>query len=267
MCMQISHEVPFSLLDSSRVFNDYDYALVHLFEEFPNYFNFFKESLNQGRQCILDNSVFELETAFDSDKFAYWINELKPTYYIIPDSLDNSHETMHLCTDWIKQYRDDLNFSKTIGVIQGQTLNDALQCYRVIAPLVDKVAVSFNCKFYENMFEHNTTLSTLEKWMYGRQQFMDMLIEYEYFLGNEQPFHLLGCSLPQEFLHYKVSKFSFIDTIDTSNPIVHAINNIRYNDDGLTSKISTKLINYLHHTQFDFQLLEYNITKFKQFCK
>ena len=35
----ISHEVPLSLLEMSRWFNDYDYALVHLFEDYPHYYS------------------------------------------------------------------------------------------------------------------------------------------------------------------------------------------------------------------------------------
>lgn len=35
--MLVSHEVPLSLLEKSRSFNDYDYALVHLFEIYPEF--------------------------------------------------------------------------------------------------------------------------------------------------------------------------------------------------------------------------------------
>ena len=35
--MLISHEVPKCLFEKSLDFNDYDYALVHLFDEDPEY--------------------------------------------------------------------------------------------------------------------------------------------------------------------------------------------------------------------------------------
>ena len=150
MTIQISHEVPFALLNDSRSFNNYDYALVHLFEEYTEYFHFFVESLEQGRKVILDNSVFELEEAFDADRFAYWINQLKPTEYIIPDVLDDAAATIASLKSWLTDY--DWVPGITIGVVQGKTLGDALACYEEMSPLVDKVAVSFNCKFYEAMF-------------------------------------------------------------------------------------------------------------------
>ena len=44
--------------------------IVHLFQTNQQYYDFYKKSLEQGRHVILDNSVFELEEAFDSDEFA-----------------------------------------------------------------------------------------------------------------------------------------------------------------------------------------------------
>ena len=39
--MLISHEVPKSLFNQSLEFNDYDYALVHLFDKDPEYLKFY----------------------------------------------------------------------------------------------------------------------------------------------------------------------------------------------------------------------------------
>ena len=62
--MLVSHETPISFLDKSLRYNDYDYALVHLFETHPEYYSFFKRMLSMGREVLLDNSIFELKTAF-----------------------------------------------------------------------------------------------------------------------------------------------------------------------------------------------------------
>lgn len=256
--MKIFHEVPISLLEYSRSFNDGDYALVHLLGDHPEYLKFFQDSLELGRTVILDNSVFELEEAFDPDAFADWISILQPTEYIIPDVLDNADGTIENVYKWLKDY--DLP-GKTIGVIQGTNIAEAVKCYREIAPLVDKVAISFNCAFYTG----NST-NKLENWMLGRQSFMSFMVNSD-IINIHQPVHLLGCSLPQEFLYYKQPEFSFIESVDTSNPIVHAINGIRYNDGGLADKVSTKLIEYLNHTDFDMEMIKYNVDKFRGFVK
>ena len=110
--MLVSHETPISILDHSRNYNDYDYALVHLFDTHPKYYNFFKSSLNLGREVMLDNSIFELGTAFDSEKFADYVRELKPTYYIIPDVLEECDATIasyyHFTQDYQMLYKKAL---------------------------------------------------------------------------------------------------------------------------------------------------------------
>ena len=91
--MKISHECPRVLLEESRKFNTYDYALVHKFKDDKEYLEFYKESLRQGRIVYLDNSLFELEEMFDHDEFAQWVKELGSInpdnfYYIVPDALE-----------------------------------------------------------------------------------------------------------------------------------------------------------------------------------
>ena len=139
--MKISHESPLCLLDRSRSYNDYDYALVHLFETEPTYLQFFKDSLAQGRTVLLDNSIFELGTAFNPGEYAYWIEELKPTEYIIPDVLESTLGTMDHALDWKEKYSDLPG--KTIGVVQGKSYADLVQCYDYLDNVigVDKIAI------------------------------------------------------------------------------------------------------------------------------
>ena len=55
----------------------------------------------------------------------------------------------------------------------------------------------------------------------------------------------MGCQVPQEFKNYK--NISEIVSLDTSNPIVHGIYNVRYSKDGLRTKISTKLADLMDY--------------------
>ena len=92
--MLISHEVPKCLFRDSLEFNDYDYALVHLFDKDPEYLAFYKESVKKGRHVLLDNSIFELGEAYDNEQFAKWVDELRPTEYIVPDALEDADKTI-----------------------------------------------------------------------------------------------------------------------------------------------------------------------------
>jgi hypothetical protein len=75
MNIQLAHEAPICLMDEVQRHTDYDYALVHHFEHYDNYFNFFKRSLASGREVILDNSIFELKTAFNPAEYTKWIEK------------------------------------------------------------------------------------------------------------------------------------------------------------------------------------------------
>ena len=117
--VKIAHESPIASFDTIQQYTDYDYALVHLFVENEEYLAKFEEAKLKGREIILDNSIFELGEAFDSDQFAFWIDYLKPTWYIVPDSLENAKRTMYNMAEWNFKYADRLAAkSKKIGVVR-----------------------------------------------------------------------------------------------------------------------------------------------------
>jgi hypothetical protein len=260
--MKISHESPLCMLERSREYNDYDYALVHLFEENKEYYNFFKESLKQGREVILDNSIFELGTAFDSNRYAYWIKELRPTEYIIPDVLEDTLGTMDNALDFKEKYSDLPG--KSIGVVQGKSYEDLVNCYQYLDKVidVDKIAISFDYSYYLELCPHPN------KWMayaMGRVQTLTRLLE-DGIINEAKPHHLLGCALPIEFLFYREG-FDWIESLDTSNPIVHALRDITYEYGGLVSKQSVKLVDLLHTVPDDEQIayMDWNIELFRNY--
>lgn len=261
--MKISHESPLCLLDQSRSYNDYDYALVHLFETEPTYYQFFKDSLAQGRHVLLDNSIFELGTAFDSDRYAHWIKELKPTEYIIPDVLENALGTMDNALDWKEKYSDLQG--KKIGVVQGKSYLDLVQCYEYLDEIidVDKIAISFDYSYYLEVCPHPN------KWMgyaLGRVQTLTRLLK-DGVINTKKPHHLLGCALPIEFMFYRQG-FEWLESLDTSNPIVHALLGIGYEPGGLDSKKSLKLIELLNTPEpsvATMHTIKHNIQYFRSY--
>ena len=256
--IKIAHEAPLSIMKKVRERTDFCYALVHLFEENLEYLQFFKESLLLGREVILDNSIFELGEAFDSERFAYWIKELKPTKYIIPDVLEDGEKTVNNLILWIEQYKDLPG--RKMGVVQGKTYEDLVNCYLEIDKYCDEIAISFNYSYYENLVNSG---NKLYDWCRGRQLFIDMLVE-DGFINHKKSHHLLGASIPGEFSYY--NKYDFIHSLDTSNPIIHGIRNIRYREWGLDTKESVKLFELINIelTEEQEDDIDYNIYKFKQ---
>lgn len=263
--IKIAHEAPISIFNDVQSRTDYDYALVHLFEENERYYEQFKTALKKGREVILDNSIFELGTAFNADKFAKWINLLEPTYYIIPDVLENSLGTVDNFVAWEKEYKGNLP-GKKIAVAQGKTYEDFAECYRFLVNKVDKIAISFDYSFLNEWVRRTgAKLPTkYHEWALGRQILLSTMLEHG-ILNEDVPHHLLGCGLPQEFAGYR--NYKFIDSLDTSNPVVAGLKGIRYDgEQGLEDKPSEKLFTLINSEVTLDQLkdITHNITMFRK---
>ena len=263
--IKIFHEAPKSIFKQVQEYTDGDYALVHLFEKDPEYFRMFEEAVKEGREVILDNSVFELEKAFDPERFVYWINRLNPTYYIVPDVLENYEGTRKNMEDWIENWLPKVQTnSKIIGVIQGDSFQDVCKCYSYLDSLqeVSKIAISFDYSLYQKMYPHPNKLIS---WALGRVKLLGDLSNAG-ILNKQKPHHLLGCAIPGEGIFYSSPEFDYIDSIDTSNPVVHGIKKIRYDGPlGLTTKETQKLCELIdsnvNSTKWSYIL--YNLREFR----
>jgi nitrate reductase NapAB chaperone NapD len=257
--IKIGHESPKSIFNQVQAVTDYDYALVHLFEEDPEYLALFKQAKENGREIILDNSIFELEEAFDAEKFAGWILELQPTWYIVPDALEDSKKTLNQMAEWNMRYKNLPG--KKIGVVQGKTYEQIKACYEYMDKIanVGMIAISFDYSYYTVSVPHPNKYVS---WMLGRVKLLGDLLR-DGVINEDKKHHLLGCGLPQEFAFY--SDYKWIYSLDTSNPVVHGIKGIEYREDGLWSKESQKLFELINHQVEDINTILYNIHKFRWF--
>ena len=257
--IKIAHESPKSIFDDVQNVTDYDYALVHLLEEDEQYLKHFEQAIKKGREVILDNSIFELEEAFDAEKFAYWEDRLRPEWYIVPDALENSLLTMSQMENWNANFKELPG--KKIGVVQGQTYQSIIDCYKYMDYVanVDMIAISFDYSYYNNSVPH---ANKSVRWMLGRVKLLGDLLKHG-IINKNKPHHLLGCGLPQEFSFYKHSDYDWIYSLDTSNPVVHGIKGISYGEDGLWNKESQKLYELINYEVEDTNIIMNNIQKFR----
>ena len=272
MVIEVSHESPISILNESTEYNDYGYALVHLFETHPEYYKFFK-SLREHTDIpvLLDNSIFELGHSFDPVKYIEWINKLDPNYYIVPDVLEDAPDTIHHWKRFVGDHKEDTDALR-IGVVQGRDWNDLVRCYNFMSCEADYIAISFDYSHYLNIGLEESTIadSKLQRYCSGRKRFIRQLID-ENIWNWDKPHHLLGCSLAKEFRYYVDQNIYNIKSCDTSNPVVAAIKGLKYNDDqGLYNKPKTKLADLIDYNNFDdksLRLLEYNTNMFKKILR
>jgi len=234
MSILISHETPIAYLDSSKYYNDYDYCLVHLCDKYEEYLDFYKNSIKEGREVLLDNSIFELGVSFDWDKFAKRVEEICPTFYIVPDVLQDANATIQNFERFCNIYKNLPGLK--IGVVQGKTKKELVDCYKFMLERADYIAISFDYSYYQTTGYSDTQLG---RYMAGRIDFIAWLVGSGVW-NKFTPHHLLGCSLAREFKHYIGLKG--IRSLDTSNPVVAALNGERYiKGIGLNTKSSIKL--------------------------
>jgi len=260
--IKISHEVPACLLEESLNFNDYDYALPHLLESNEKYRNFFLKSKESGREIYLDNSLHELGYAMDNKTLLKWIEILEPSNFFVPDVWENKTQSTIKAREWSKINTPE-NTTK-IAVVQAQSLNDAILCVRTYVDLgYKKIAFSYGANYYSDISSHpNKSISKA----LGRVQVLSEIQNCN-ILTPSHKIHLLGTACPVEFTLYKDIKG--IESIDTSNPIMAAIENIKYSNVGIYDKPKANLNNFfdIPKEKIDMDLVTHNVNIFKSLIK
>lgn len=254
------HEAPVSIFHNVQKMTNGDYALVNLFQECPEYYALMHEAVKVGREVILDNGVFELGAAFDSKVFAQWVEQLQPTYYIVPDVLEDGPATVERFMEFYDNYKNLPG--KILGVAQGKTPKEFIHCYQALEPYCDKIGMSFDCSWYRKYSKSSNPWVQL---MEGRQHIIQFMSDMGY-INKEKPHHLLGVALPQDMEFYR--DIPWIDSVDTSNPVVHGLKGIEYSHVGLANKETQKLYTLINAevTEEQYQTIMYNITMFRRFC-
>ncbi len=108
-------------------------------------------------------------------------------------------------------------------------------------------------------------MDKLKSQMYGRMEFIRRLVQHK-LIRESYHHHLLGCSLPQEFMAY--GDWKFIKSVDTSNPILVGAEGEKYSDSGLAWKPKEKLEYYFEKDLADkIEDIKFNVARFKTYIK
>ena len=260
--MKVSHEVPRCLLTASQEFNDYDYCLPHLLDQDEEYKQYFFDAKKSGRYIIMDNSLHELGVAYKYDRLRHWIKELEPNEFIVPDVWMNCHQTVAQAKYW-KQFSGTFPETKFTAVIQGEDKNQAYLCASLLANLnYKKLCVSYGATWYNDFFPHTNV--DMGKAL-GRVRFVQGLFKLDQL--KDIKFHLLGCSIPQEFGWYDDQDFvKRIESIDTSNPVMAALDGTLYSSNGMNYKPNANMNDFfdIKFEDIDYLMVLHNTTLFRE---
>ncbi len=212
----------------------------------------------------MDNSLHELGEAYNTERLMYWINKLEPNEFIVPDVWENYHESVRNAKLW-SQIELPEGVVK-VAVVQAKSLHEAILCTQMYKDLgYQKIAYSYGASYYNDVCPHpNKDLGkAIGRFMAINQMYKDnILTEFD-------RVHLLGTASPIEFGMYKNIKC--IESIDTSNPVMAAIENDRYHQFGLfnkplanmNSKQDVKLEDIAYNQELFFSVLNHNLYMFR----
>jgi hypothetical protein len=257
--VKISHETPFCLLEKSLEFNDYQYALPHLLESNEEYRNHFLKCKEMGIEIYLDNSLHELGYAMDADTLLKWVDILRPSNFFIPDVWEDYAASIRNAKQWAKvQLPEGVTKVAVVQAKSTYTAGLCVQAYRDFG--YKKIAFSYGAEYYHEMCPHpNKDLGKAV----GRYMVISQLYNTKTLLPNDRV-HLLGTASPIEFGMYK--NMPFIESIDTSNPIMAAIGEVPYTKMGLHVKPLANMNNFqaADIESIDVGLVEYNVGMFRE---
>lgn len=265
--MLITHEAPLKIMDKVQVMTDYDYCLVHLLEENEEYRNFFFKAKANGRRIIMDCSTYELGHPYDWEKYFEWVSKLQPDEYIIPDAFQDKEANFESFEKFLATFPTHLIGGKRIGVIQGKTYEEMVESYIFMAEQADKIAISFGYDFF---VETEKSESKPMCYAVGRYNLLNRFIQ-DQIIDYHKPHHLLGCGAPTEFWTYGKDpdpyKYCFIESIDTSHPVVAGFFGLDYDDPINTiTKREEKMVDIFEkEISYDkWVIIESNIKTFKK---
>ncbi len=230
-----------------------------MLDQEQGYQDYFLTSVAQGRYIIMDNSLHELGHAYDEDRLLHWISVLRPNEFIVPDVWQDRTQSVVNARKWA-QIKLPLGVEK-VAVVQATTLHEAATCYQTYKDLgYKKIAFSYGASYYNDVVPHAN--KNLGKAL-GRMSVISALYHTGVIEDNDRV-HLLGCQVPQEFGWYR--GFQFIESIDTSNPVMAALEGVRYTNSGLIEKPKANMNDYFFmlSDQVDYELLSHNILKFRE---
>ena len=163
------------------------------------------------------------------DKYRKYVEELNPTFYIVPDVLEDSAGTIRSWLQFLLNGTPEVNALK-IGVVQGNSYQELVDCYKFMSDNADYIAISFDYRWYNSVSLSNRPgrLGHLDRWCAGRQHLIERLMD-DGIWDKTRPHHLLGASFAREFSAYvDFADEMNIRSLDTSNPVVAGLTGHRY---------------------------------------
>ncbi len=255
----ISHEIPKSMIaEHQDAVNDYMFVLLHKLMEDDDYAKLAYDYRDAGGVVYLDNSCYELGASLDNDILYDYCQRLRPDVVILPDVLGDKNATLDRTFEYLDKYPECSNYG--MAVAQGSTDRELIECYAEFRDYRGEAELDIymlGIPFVFKWAEKDPTIQAEER--------INLLhkMDYECALDKNRLHHLLGTWQPREFIEYQ--KYNWIYSIDTSNPVMAALEGTKYTNEGPLVKPKPVFDSTFHLSvdQIDMDMLYYNVEAFR----
>lgn len=231
--IKISHEFPenYYLEGLTEDLVDYQYCLAHRFQSNTHYRDYFRNYKSLGGEVYLDNSLYELGTAFDGQIYQKIIRVLEPDYYFLPDVFNQTMSNIESQLTFFKNMPHDIfpAVSKPIAVCHGMTPKDIISSFRILnsaLPDYAMIAIPFGSHAWLNEENDPKYLrkSKCEDDNARMAANRGIFLNRYYKTLRKRNIHLLGCKGLREIPFINcLESTDFIRSIDTSLPVASAL--------------------------------------------
>lgn len=261
--MKVSHELPLQLLEKNNEWNDFDFILPKYWEESPEYKEYYKQST---RFKIADCGLYEGKVP-EEEKLISFINELQPDFFVIPDVWNDAKQSYRNAQYWQKLVKSELPpTTKLCAVIQCTDIIVGSTLYQRYLDLgIEAIAFNHSSEAYKKLFPHENIFISK---MMGRIYFINYLKDKNIIDPNIYH-HLLGANSFLEFKTYQEKEYNFINSCDTSNPIIFGLKEQNYTFNNCWDKPKEKIEVWFDKkiTENQLKYIENNLERFKELIK
>lgn len=212
-----------NLLLSHQVLNDKKYVEYYL------------KRKKQGDYIVLDNSAFEFGEALSIDLLIRAIKITKPNEFVLPDVFFNKNESIRRSIEFIESF--SFGSLKYMGVVQGESLEDWLSCYKYFSENIDIFSIGLGAIYTSKTIFGNKNINKIVS---GREFLINELKERK-ILNQNKPHHLLGLGDSGHIEIEKLKKYKWIRSCDSSAAYIQARQGVEISMNNEYSKIKEKI--------------------------
>lgn len=237
---------PVKYLEKFATRSNFHLILPHLFEQFPEYKEFYKERAKQGDFILLDNSIFELGHSLEKEALLEISEEMKVTEVVAPEIWHDTNGTIKLVEEFIEYHNSWNSNIRILAMATGDNEEEIIEAFFRWNKhkYIDSLGLPFSLDYEMKGVSDNVKSLTLRR-VLNRWHLIDSINKYSKASSQLiKSTHLMGLSDAVELQRYKGDNYYWIRSNDSSTAFIHGFNYIEYTDKGLPCEKIKKKVDF-----------------------